>query len=113
MEENTPDVRERLSKLARMGQEPKDRLWAVVIVLALVVFALGGLLVETRLFLSGERGLGYERNAIDCLEIVVDNDRNFSLPAICFHSQVIVHYPPEVCTAFFINSDDCGIRWEE
>lgn len=111
-EQEAESVRERLLNAALSAQEPKDRLWAVVVVLAVVLFALGGFLIEIRLYLAEGRGLSYERTATECLDIVVDNDRNFDLPGTCRSQQVVVHYPPEVCLDFFPNTPECGVRWE-
>jgi hypothetical protein len=112
MENDPESFVERLSKASRMGQEPRDRLWSIVIVLAIVQLLLGGFLVETRLYLSEGRALSYERSAADCLDLIVDDDRDFSLPAICHNERVFVHYPPEVCETYFVADSTCSAEWE-
>lgn len=106
-------IRERLIEASDMGQEPKDRLWAVVIVLAVLIFALGAFQIENRLYLAEGRSLSYERTAADCLDIVIDDDRNFDFPAICRDGRVIVHFPPEVCVEFFPDDVTCATKWED
>lgn len=113
MENETRTVRERLRSVLRMNQEPEDRLWSIVIVLAVLVLGLGFLLVDIRLYLAEGRQLSYERTATDCLEIIIDDDRDFDFPNNCYGPQVVVHYPPEVCAGYFVDYPTCGAEWEE
>jgi hypothetical protein len=87
------DVRERLKEAVRANQEPKDRIWAVIIVLGILVFALGGLLIETRLYLAEGRELGFQRGAVDCLDVLTDDTRPYGLPGYCTDPHLIVYYP--------------------
>lgn len=43
------------------------------------------------------RAIGWERGAIDCLGLAVDNDRTFDLPDYCTRPEVLAFYPLEVC----------------
>jgi hypothetical protein len=107
----------RISEALRMGQEPKDRLWAVIYVLIVIVLLVGAITViyaeSTRNFLETGRSLGFERGAVDCLTIVVDNDRDFALPQYCQRAEVVVYYPPEVCDTYLPDLPVCGEGWEE
>lgn len=107
----------RIVEASKGDQDPSDRLWAAVLVLAAIVFILGGFLVETRLYISDtvevNRQLDYERGSVDCLSVVVDNDRDFDLPPYCGQIGVIIYYPQEVCDSFFPNSSECGQNQRE
>lgn len=113
MDSAADSVVERLLRAAQMSQEPKDRIWTIIIVLALMIFALGGFLLDIRLFLTEERSLAYERAAADCLELIVDDDRDFEMPSLCEDSQVVIHYPPTICSGYFATASRCGDEWEE
>lgn len=106
--EEEPTIRERLVEASQMGQEPKDRLWAVIIVISFLVLILGGLMVETRVYLSEGRTLGYKRGAVDCLTVAVDNDTTFDLPNYCYDPKLVVHYPQGACEEFFPDVATCG-----
>jgi hypothetical protein len=57
------------------------------------------------------RQLGFERGSIDCLTLVVDDDRAFDLPSYCHRAEVIIYYPPDVCRAFLPDEGSCGRAW--
>lgn len=98
----------RFSKAARMNQEPRDRMWGIIIVVTILVLALGALLAETRLFLTEGQTLGYQRGAVDCLILITDDDRRFELPDYCHNGNVVIYYPDIVCDEFFSEDERCG-----
>lgn len=106
--EDEESTRKRLSKALRMNQEPKDRIWSVIFAMAILVFILGGIVVESRIYLSREHTLGFERGAAYCLTVVVDNDRDFELPEYCKGPDLVIYYPEDVCSRFFPDSHICG-----
>lgn len=109
------NIRERIQKVAIQDQQPKDRLWGVIFVVAVLVFALGATTVlyseSIQNFLTNGRELGYERGAVECLQVVVDDDRDFELSGYCGKQQVIIYYPPTVCDEYFPGREDCGNKW--
>jgi hypothetical protein len=90
------DARPRLEKIAAMNQQPKDRLWAAIIVLAIIALLSGGITIvyseTTRNFLDDGRQLGFQRGAVECMQVVVDNDRTFDLPSYCRLEEVVFYY---------------------
>lgn len=110
------NLRKRFTEEVKMGQQPTDRLWAAIAVLALIAILSGLVTViyaeTTRNFLEEGRRLGYERGAVECMQVVVDNDRTFDLPNYCRREDVVFYYPPEVCDEYFGgDSADCGRLW--
>lgn len=43
------------------------------------------------------RANGFRTRALACLNLVVDDDRYFTLPEDCAHPLTVEHYPAEVC----------------
>ena len=109
------NIRDRLIEVGRQGQEPKDRLWAAIAVLALIALLSGGITIiyaeTTRNFLDDGRALGFQRGAVDCLQVVIDDDRTFGLPPYCARPEVRAYYPPEVCDEYFDGTSGCGTLW--
>lgn len=106
---------DRIVEATTMGQQPKDRLWAAIAVL-IIVASISGLVTvlyseSTRNYLETSREIDFQRGAVDCLTIIVDNDRYFALPTYCSRSEVRAHFPPEVCEQFFARENDCGRYW--
>ena len=89
--------------------------FALPIVLILVALLSGGITViyseTTRNFLDDGRQLGFQRGAVECMQVVVDNDRTFDLPSYCRLEDVVFYYPPEVCDEFFSGHSSCGRLW--
>lgn len=116
MPDTKPTRLRRLFTALKMGQEPKDRLWAVIYVLIALVMLVGALIisheVETQHTADTSTNMAFERGSVDCLSVIVDSDRTFQLPLYCQRSEVVVYYPPEVCDEFFHGSDLCGRDWE-
>jgi hypothetical protein len=106
--EAQPTLRQRVSKAAKMNQEPRDRMWGVIIVFGILILALGGIAIEARLFLAEGHTLGYQRGAVDCLSLMVDNDREFKMPDYCLNPNVVVYYPAPVCDQYFDGDARCG-----
>lgn len=106
--EGEPTIRERLVEASQMGQEPKDRMWAVIFVVSILVFALGGIMVETRMYLSEGRSLSFQRGAVDCLTVILDDDRDFDLPNYCRDPSLVVYYPVSSCDKYFPDIPSCG-----
>ncbi len=111
-----PTISQRVSRAGRQGQDPKDRLWAVVYVLIVLTLLVGLVVVvyseAIRDAIDQEQELGFQRGSVDCLSVVVDNDRNFDLPPYCRRVEVLVFYPIEVCNTFFPRNADCSSNWE-
>lgn len=102
----------RLKETFAARQTPADRLWAVVLVLSLLVVLIGAIVIESRIYTQGSRELDYGRGAIDCLSVLVDEDRSFGTPPYCRLNEVVVYYPPAVCEEFFPQVAFCGYKWE-
>lgn len=83
-------------------------MWAVIIVVSILVFLLGGLILETRFYLSEGRTLGYKRGAVDCLTVLVDGDRDFGLPSYCSDTRLVIYYPAPVCNLYYKELTMCG-----
>lgn len=117
MSDNRPSLNERLAVALRMGQDPVDRLWSAIYALVVIILLVGGITVvyaeETRHSHSDIRELGFQRGSVDCLSVVVDNDRTFGLPAYCRLDDIVIYYPPEICDSFFPDAESCGDEWEE
>lgn len=117
MSDTNKTTRKRLSHALRAGQEPIDRLWAAIYVLILIVVLVGITTVyyaeSNQNYQGTTRVLGFERGSVDCLSVVIDNDRDFDIPPYCRRSEIVVYYPSEVCEAFFAHSDICSKNWEE
>lgn len=96
-----------------MGQEPIDRIWGIILALVIVVAASGLLSVSNRLYMHESRRLGYERGAVDCLSVIVYNDRDFFLPDYCQREELIIYYPPQVCKTFFEKRSGCSREWRQ
>ena len=109
-EEETPSLRKRLVKASLMGQEPTDRIWTVIFAISSLVFIIGGLVVESRFFLSRADSWGFKRGAVDCLILVVDDDRDFGLPDYCHHDNLVIYYPSGICDQFFADDRRCGLE---
>lgn len=116
MSDVEPTIRERIFESSKNDQEPRDRLWAAIYVLVVLVMVVGSITVvysqATRDYLETNRVLGFERGSVECLSLIIDNDRRLQLPPYCHRSEVVVYYPPEVCDEFFHGSDLCGRDWE-
>lgn len=115
---STPQTRQgRVFKSLSMGQDPKDRLWAAIYALILLVIVVGMTSFlgneQTQDTLSESRTQGFERGAVVCLTVVVDDDRAFAPPTYCKRPEVTAYYPPEVCAEFFDQSAACSEKWEE
>lgn len=108
--EEEPTIRERLFEASKMSQEPKDRMWAVIGVVSILVLLLGGLVLETRLFLSEGRTLGFQRGAVDCMTVLVDGDRDFDLPDYCSDTRLVIYYPDSVCDSYYSELAMCGAK---
>lgn len=115
MSEDDLSIKDRLVEASKMGQEPKDRLWAAIVALVLIVFVVGGVSIAyaegTKTYLREEHDLAFQRGSVDCLQVVIDDDRNFGLPGYCGRHEVLIHFPPEVCDTYFPEEVDCGSRW--
>lgn len=111
------DIRARIENVGKMHQQPKDRLWAAIFALVVLVLLVGGIVivssVKTKSFLNASRDFGHQRGAVECLQVVVDNDRDFGLPEYCSNPEVVVHYPPSVCHQFFPDIEACGTEWPD
>lgn len=103
-------------KSPKARQEPAERLWAAVYALILLVVVVAITTVtyaqSHRRDLASETVLGFQRGAVNCMLVIVDNDREFQLPDYCERPEVIIYYPPEVCDAHFNRVNTCGEQWE-
>lgn len=110
----------RISERLKADQEPRDRLWGAIIVLAVIAIIVGCIAFEAyqsseagNKALSDAQSVGFQRGAVDCLTVVVDNDRTFDIPDYCRRVEVIQWYPPQVCAAYFADAayGTCGGKW--
>ena len=103
-------------KSFRSGQDPNERLWAAIYALIILIVVVGVTTVayarSTQRDIEENIDLGWHRGTVNCLLVIVDNDRKFQLPDYCEQTEIIVHYPPEICTAYFQRSAECGEKWE-
>ena len=117
MPDNDTRLRDRLHVTARMGQDPIDRLWSAIYVLVVIALFVGAITiyyaVSSSQYSEDSRTLDFERGALVCQQIVVDNDRTSGLPGYCGRPQVRVYLPPEACEKFFPSIEDCGSKWTE
>lgn len=115
-DDNNLDIQDRLAKVASMHQQPKDRLWAAIAVLIVIALLSGGITAyyaeRTIDFHQTDREAGDQRGAVDCLQVVIDDDRNFGLPSYCARPEIILYFPPEVCEVYFEGAASCGDRWQ-
>lgn len=117
---STEDIRERIANVAKQDQQPKDRLWAAVFVLVILVIIVGAITVVTsrslRSYLEDGRELADQRGAVNCVQTFIDNEwveLDYGLPAYCRLPQVFVHYPPAFCTQSLPLEPDCGSKWDD
>lgn len=65
---------------------------------------------ETQVLLGRE--IGWQRGSIDCLVMLVDDDRGFAMPPYCLRAEVVPWYPVEVCPSLG-SPAGCGSRADE
>lgn len=122
MSSDDQSITERLVDAAKMGQEPKDRLWAAISVLVVIVLLVGAVTIyyaaetvsatdRNYEFLRDSRELGYERGTVDCLIAIAVDVRTFERSSYCAKPEVILYYPPEVCAEYFMHDATCGDEW--
>lgn len=58
------------------------------------------------------REIGWQRGSVDCLELIVDDDRTFAMPPYCVRDEVVPWYPPDVCPILG-SPAGCGERSDE
>jgi hypothetical protein len=116
MSDTDPNILERLSEASKMKQEPKDRLWAAIYALVVIILLVGAIMVyyhETSMaFLREGRELAHERGAVGCMEVFIDDEWTEGLPAYCRDSDVYVHFSPKVCDRFLPDTPLCGSEWD-
>lgn len=114
-ENDDPNIKKRVINAAKMSQDPEDRLWGaiyVLIAIALLSAVVTAYYAERTIdFHVTDREGGFQRGAIDCLSVVIDNDRDFELPVYCTKPEVFAYFPPEICEVYLRDEDSCGEKW--
>lgn len=116
----TENIRERLSDVAKMDQQPKDRLWGALAALAIMILVLGGIMMVSftglQNYLKDGRELADQRGAVNCIQTFIDNEwteLGYGLPDYCRLPQVFVHYPPALCERALPLERRCGTEWDD
>lgn len=47
--------------------------------------------------------------ALNCMNLIVDNDRTFDIPSYCMDPEVLPYYPGQICISLNLPAP-CGIR---
>jgi hypothetical protein len=59
---------------------------------------------------DGDKERDFINRSVSCMDLIIDNDREFLLTAECVDPGVVAWYPPQVCDELPAGIKECGSK---